>query len=66
MSDFDHRAALKGIYWELAKGHLRALVAVDGSVSSVSRDENGKYRYQIVQEAVDSFVKAFEDDGLHE
>ena len=64
MSDFVIDAALKACQWELAKGHLRALVALQGSYSSGS--EHTAQRFEDAKECVDMFIDAFEGDGLHE
>jgi hypothetical protein len=64
---FELQAALKGAHWEQAKGHMRALVAIDGAVSSGERPAAGeKYRFQVVSDAVEEFIKAFENEGLQE
>lgn len=62
---FDEIGMRKGVQWEIAKGHLRALVAIDGSRYS-GHDPGEKPRYQEVSEAVEAFIRAFEGDGLHE
>lgn len=54
----------KATQWEIAKGHLRALAAIDGAVST-SEDER-PYRYEVVETAVEKFIKEFEAEGLHE
>lgn len=53
--------ALKQIEWEAAKGHLRALCALQGSyVSTDNRD------YETIRKRVEKFIKDIEDNGLHE
>lgn len=54
----------KAILWEEAKGKLRAIVAADGAQHGGVYD--GRPHFEIVEEVVESFIKAFESDGLHE
>lgn len=61
---FDIKSALKAQQWEICKGHLRALVAIDGSVSS--GDTERPYRFEIVSEPIENFIREFENNGLHE
>jgi hypothetical protein len=60
----EQRAALKAIQWEIAKGHLRTLAAIDGSASSGETER--PYRFERVKEVVEVFISDFEDAGLHE
>jgi hypothetical protein len=70
MSDLtEQRGTLKRIQWEIAKGHLRTLAAIDGSAStpwSPSGRTEGPYRFELVEAAVEEFIRDFEADGLHE
>jgi hypothetical protein len=52
------------IQWEVAKGHLRAVSAALGNMSSVTRDEDDKFKYQLLDEAIDRFVREVEDREL--
>lgn len=61
---WDQKYALKNIQWELAKGHLRAMVAIDASMSS-GREER-PCRFEIVEQVIEEFIKDFEDNGLNE
>lgn len=57
-------SAAKAQQWEIAKGHLRALAAIDGACSTGETER--PYRFEVVAAAVEKFVKEFEDAGLHE
>lgn len=61
---WDQKSAFKGAQWETAKGHLRALVAIDGAMSSGQVER--PLRFEVVSQAVENFIKDFEDHGLHE
>lgn len=62
------RGSLKAAAWERAKGALRELVAIDGSNHDPGDDihRREKPRFEEVEEAVDAFIKSFEEEGLHE
>lgn len=68
MSDYrDPIAIAKAILWEEAKGKLRALVAVEGQCGAHNpEDKHRRERWREASEAVETFVKDFEDNGLHE
>lgn len=53
----------KGIQWELAKGHLRALIRAAGAVPVDSRREP---EWTLVRDRIEAFIVEFEDDGFHE
>lgn len=59
-------SAMKAQQWEIAKGHLRALVELQGSYSTAVREEHGTSKWERLQAAVDEFVTNVEDNGLHE
>jgi uncharacterized protein involved in outer membrane biogenesis len=61
---WDQKAAMKGVHWELAKGHLRALVAIDGAMHSAQLER--PLRFEEVSDAIEGFIKDFEDNALHE
>jgi hypothetical protein len=63
MKFLPHSAA-KAQQWEIAKGHLRALAAIDGACSTGETER--PYRFERVQAAVESFIKEFEGAGFHE
>lgn len=50
--------------WEIAKGHLRAMTAMAGSVSSGESER--PYRFERIGDRIESFIKDFEADGFHE
>lgn len=54
----------KATQWEIAKGHLRAMAAIDGAVSTgeISRP----YRFELVEKFIESFIKEFETNGYHD
>jgi hypothetical protein len=56
-------SALKTQQWEIAKGHLRAVVALDGAVTS---KQPPPYHFERVSKAVEDFIKDFESQGFHE
>lgn len=54
----------KAQQWEIAKGHLRALIAIDGACST---GETGRpYRFERVGAAIEKFITEFEEAGLNE
>jgi hypothetical protein len=57
--------AIKAQQWEIAKGHLRALVAMQGSYQS-RQDDGRTRRWQDLERAVDDFIVKVEDEGWHE
>jgi hypothetical protein len=54
----------KAQQWEIAKGHLRAMAAIDGACSTGETER--PYRFERVSEAIEKFIKDFEWAGLHE
>lgn len=65
---FDPIALAKGQQWEIAKGHLRAVAAIDGARCSSFRPEYmaGATRYDTVHDAIETFIRNFEQNGLEE
>lgn len=61
---FDQVAFAKAEQWEIAKGHLRALIAIEGAVSSGESER--PYRFEVLRERIEDFIKKFEEDGLEE
>jgi hypothetical protein len=57
-------SAMKAQAWELAKGNLRALVKILGSVPST--DASGDRQWQALDAKVEAFILDVEDEGLHE
>lgn len=68
MSDQDQRISLaKAVLWEEAKGKLRAIAAAEGArYGGMQDEETGLYKFQVISQEVEGFIKAFEDEGLHE
>lgn len=63
MKFLPHSAA-KAQQWEIAKGHLRALAAIDGACSTGETER--PYRFERTEAAIEKFIQEFEDAGLHE
>ena len=61
---FMPHSAAKAQQWEIAKGHLRAMASIDGACSSGETER--PFRFEIVEAAIEKFIKEFEDAGLHE
>ena len=59
-------AALKGATWEEAKGKLRALVAIQGSVGGRAVSDTSEWKWEALGRQVESFIHTVEDAGLHE
>lgn len=57
-------SAAKAQQWEIAKGHLRAMAALDGSVSS--SEMTRPYRYEKSSAAIEKFIREFEAESYHE
>lgn len=56
---------IKAHLWEDAKGKLRGMVAVHGQTNaSIPRPAGPSYND--IAEAVEGFIKNFEDNGYHE
>jgi hypothetical protein len=64
MMTFLPHSVAKAQQWEIAKGHLRALVAIDGAVST--GEVESPYRFEVVGAAVEKFIREFEAQGFHE
>ena len=64
MGIFLPHSAAKAQQWEIAKGHLRALAAIDGTVSTAEAER--PYRFEVVEAVIEKFIKDFEAEGLHE
>lgn len=57
--------ALKEAAWQQAKGHLRALVGIQGSY--MGGEGTGTYkRYQQCKLRIETFILSIENDGLQE
>ena len=54
----------KAQQWEIAKGHLRAMAAIDGACSTGETER--PYRYEVVGKFIEQFIKEFEDRGFDE
>ncbi len=68
MTSWDQKYAMKNAHWEQAKGHMRAMVAIDGAMHSGNHgmDPEKKNRFEIVSDAIETFIKDFEDNALNE
>ncbi len=64
MAKFLPHSAAKALQWEITKGHLRALAAIDGAVSTAETER--PYRFEKVGAAVELFITEFENAGFHE
>ena len=51
--------------WEVAKGHLRAVVALMGSMMA-DYNASTPSRYEKLDKAVEDFITLVEDDDLHQ
>jgi len=63
MSSIDQIGLAKAILWEEAKGKLRAMGAAGGMTQST---ESRAPDWDVVQEAIEVFIRDFEEKGLHE
>lgn len=52
----------KAILWEEAKGKLRAMVAAEGANMTHGRLEDGRMKFEIIEDIVDAFIKEIERD----
>ena len=57
--------ALKSQQWEITKGHLRAMAAMQGSYQG-GRHESRCETWETLQKMVEDFIEAVENGGLHE
>lgn len=65
MSDprFLPHSSVKLQQWEITKGHLRAMVALEGALPSVVGQTRNKF---VKMDAfVEDFIKEFESNGYH-
>lgn len=56
--------AMKQAQWEITKGHLRALVVMQGSYPSGMVHE--ARRWEALNKMVENFISDVEGDALHE
>ncbi len=54
----------KAQQWEITKGHLRAMAAIDGACSTGESER--PYRFERVGAAIEQFIQEFEANGFHE
>lgn len=72
MTQDEMRSMLKAQLWEITKGHLRAMVMLDGQSKEHARKLpeggffQGPFQYQKSSAAIEAFITAFEDEGFHE
>lgn len=57
--------ALKAQQWEIAKGHLRALVILQGSYSG-RENEYQTIKWQRLEDEIEAFIKKIEGESLAE
>lgn len=57
-------SAIKAQQWEITKGHLRAMAALDGAIST--GETNRPYRFEKVSEFIEKFIIEFQSFGYHE
>ncbi len=62
-SDIDPIALTKIVLWEQAKGLLRAVAVAAGSYPSNIVTST---KWETVDDRIETFIRNFEDDGLHE
>jgi len=65
MKNYDPHQMAKAILWEEAKGKLRAMVACDGALLDHEYVDGDKFKYQVVLELIEDFVKDIEDKEYH-
>ena len=65
MSHFMLEAALKDQQWQIAKGHLKALIALVGSQSSGINRDDEPLPFEKLEAVVDDFIQKVEDEELH-
>lgn len=64
MNKFLPHSAMKAQQWEICKGHLRAMWALDGAMSTSQLER--PFRFEKVRDVIEKFIRDFEDDGFHE
>jgi hypothetical protein len=64
MIKFLPHSALKAQQWEITKGHLRAMAALDGAISTAETER--PYRFEKVEAMIEGFIQEFEDAGYDE
>jgi len=65
MAEYGLPEAVKAQQWEIAKGHLRALVVMQGSYFSSGKTHEDQ-RWQELEEKVEAFIKDIQDNALQE
>jgi len=59
----EFRSTMRALSWERAKGALRELVAVKGSVHS---GDDKSSSWEELERRIEKFIKTIEDEGLQE
>lgn len=54
----------KAQQWEIAKGHLRAMAAIEGACST--EESVRPYRFEKIEIRIERFIEEFESLGYHE
>lgn len=62
--------AIKTMAWERAKGELRAVAMAQAHFRSVAmtsaQEASGRKKWLALEKRIEEFIRAVEDDGLHE
>lgn len=66
MRQSDPASLAKAAQWELAKGHLRALIAIESAIHGDNQLETGEYMSEVLSNTIETFIDKFEVQGLHE
>ena len=64
MIKFLPHSSAKALQWEIAKGHLRAMAALDGAIST--GEYKKPYKFEKTSKFIEDFIDEFEAAGLHE
>jgi hypothetical protein len=66
MDKFDPIQLAADANWQIAKGYLRAVVAVQGARMTILRDDDlTESKYQRLGREVEAFIKSVEEDELN-
>lgn len=53
------------VQWELAKGHMNAVVTALGQLKTVVSNNEDKFPFELMKNKIDRFVKEIEDEELY-
>lgn len=62
---YDPVGMAKAMAWERAKGELASIVAAEGSRYSDRPGERGLFKFQEIEQAIEAFVKDFEEQEFN-